>query len=103
MIIVSTLRYLARASRLRRSAADPRGRLLRGQDPLEDFDVDAQPAIRQQAGALASGGFLTEPATSCCSARLAPERLPSRPHSGSPLPGTDIACCSPPPATGSPA
>src|SRR6201991_3194560 len=27
---------------------------------LEDFDFDAQPAIRQQIGALASGGFLTE-------------------------------------------
>ena len=27
---------------------------------LEDFDFDAQPAIRQQVGALASGGFLTE-------------------------------------------
>ena len=26
---------------------------------LEDFDFDAQPAIRQQIGALASGGFLT--------------------------------------------
>jgi DNA replication protein DnaC len=27
---------------------------------LEDFDFDAQPAVRQQVGALASGGFLTE-------------------------------------------
>jgi len=27
---------------------------------LEDFDFDAQPAIRQQLAALASGGFLTE-------------------------------------------
>jgi DNA replication protein DnaC len=27
---------------------------------LEDFDFDAQPAARQQVGALASGGFLTE-------------------------------------------
>jgi DNA replication protein DnaC len=27
---------------------------------LEDFDFDAQPAIRQQTGALASGGFLSE-------------------------------------------
>jgi DNA replication protein DnaC len=27
---------------------------------LEDFDFDAQPAIRNQIGALASGGFLTE-------------------------------------------
>ena len=27
---------------------------------LEDFDWDAQPTIRQQVGALASGGFLTE-------------------------------------------
>jgi DNA replication protein DnaC len=27
---------------------------------LEDFDFDAQPAVRQQAAALASGGFLTE-------------------------------------------
>jgi DNA replication protein DnaC len=27
---------------------------------LEDFDWDAQPAIRQQVAALASGGFLTE-------------------------------------------
>jgi len=27
---------------------------------LEDFDWDAQPAIRQQVGSLASGGFLTE-------------------------------------------
>ncbi|MEO5661751.1 MAG: ATP-binding protein [Nocardioides sp.] len=27
---------------------------------LEDFDFDAQPTVRQQVGALASGGFLTE-------------------------------------------
>jgi DNA replication protein DnaC len=27
---------------------------------IEDFDWDAQPAIRQQVGSLASGGFLTE-------------------------------------------
>ncbi|GAA2250968.1 IS21-like element helper ATPase IstB [Herbiconiux moechotypicola] len=27
---------------------------------LEDFDWDAQPAVRQQLGSLASGGFLTE-------------------------------------------
>jgi len=27
---------------------------------LEDFDFDAQPAVRAQVGALASGGFLTE-------------------------------------------
>src|SRR5271168_3937136 len=27
---------------------------------LEDFDWDAQPAVRQQIGALASGGFLSE-------------------------------------------
>jgi DNA replication protein DnaC len=27
---------------------------------LEDFDFDAQPAVRAQAGALASGGFLSE-------------------------------------------
>ena len=27
---------------------------------IEDFDWDVQPAIRQQVGALASGGFLTE-------------------------------------------
>jgi hypothetical protein len=27
---------------------------------MEDFDWDAQPAIRQQIGALASGGFRTE-------------------------------------------
>jgi DNA replication protein DnaC len=27
---------------------------------LEEFDWDAQPAVRQQVAALASGGFLTE-------------------------------------------
>ena len=27
---------------------------------LEDFDLDAQPAVRQQIAALASGAFLTE-------------------------------------------
>src|SRR3954453_16099640 len=27
---------------------------------IEGFDWDAQPAVRQQIGALASGGFLTE-------------------------------------------
>ena len=27
---------------------------------IEDFDWDAQPAVRQQVGSLASGGFLTE-------------------------------------------
>jgi len=31
-----------------------------GRKTLEDFDFDAQPAIRQQAAALASGAFLTE-------------------------------------------
>jgi DNA replication protein DnaC len=31
-----------------------------GRKTLEDFDWDAQPAIRQQIAALASGGFLTE-------------------------------------------
>ena len=31
-----------------------------GRKTLEDFDRDAQPAIRQQVAALASGGFLTE-------------------------------------------
>ena len=41
---------------------------------IEEFDWDAQPAVRQQVAALASGGFLTEPATWCCSARPAPAR-----------------------------
>ncbi len=45
--------------RLRRPAADPRRRLPRPQD-LEDFDFDAQPAVRQQIAALASGAFLAE-------------------------------------------
>src|SRR4051812_33692638 len=27
---------------------------------IEEFDFDAQPAVRQQIGALASGGFLSE-------------------------------------------
>ena len=27
---------------------------------FEDFDFDAQPAVRQQIAALASGGFLSE-------------------------------------------
>jgi len=53
---------------------------------LEEFDWDAQPAVRQQVAALASGGFLTEAATSCCSARPAPARptvrLPVGAHLG---------------------
>ena len=32
----------------------------RGHKEFKDFDFDAQPAIRPQIGALASGGFLTE-------------------------------------------
>ena len=31
-----------------------------GRKTIEEFDWDAQPAVRQQAAALASGGFLTE-------------------------------------------
>ena len=41
---------------------------------LEEFDFDAQPTARQQIAALASGGFLTEAATSSCSARPGPAR-----------------------------
>ena len=50
---------------------------------IEEFDWDAQPAVRQQIAALASGGFLTE------AQRRAPRSA--------------AGPCSPPPPTGSPA
>ena len=71
---------------------------------LEDFDFDAQPAIRQQIAALASGAFLTEarnvvllgpPGTG--KTHLATALGGRRRH------GTVTGCCSPPPPTGSPA
>lgn len=49
---------------------------------LDDFDWDHQPAVRQQVAALASGAFLTEPATSCSSARPGPAKPTSPPRSG---------------------
>ena len=69
---------------------------------IEEFDWDAQPAVRQQIAALASGGFLTEAATSSCSARPAPAK-PTWPQAwASPPPTTATGCCSRPPPSGSP-
>jgi DNA replication protein DnaC len=44
------------------SGAEPRIRAagFPARKTVEDFDWDAQPAVRQQVAALASGGFLTE-------------------------------------------
>jgi len=59
--------YLAAVLEREISARNASGAQLRiraagfpGVKTLEDFDFDAQPAARQQLGALASGGFLTE-------------------------------------------
>jgi DNA replication protein DnaC len=59
--------YLAAVLEREVSARNASGAQLRiraagfaGVKTLEDFDFEHQPAIRQQAGALASGGFLTE-------------------------------------------
>jgi DNA replication protein DnaC len=59
--------YLAAVLEREVSARNASGAQLRiraagfpGVKTLEDFDFDAQPAARQQLGALASGGFLTE-------------------------------------------
>ncbi len=59
--------YLAAVLEREVSARNASGARLRiraagfpGVKTLEDFDFDAQPAVRQQVGALASGGFLTE-------------------------------------------
>src|SRR5690242_2545248 len=59
--------YLAAVLEREVSARNASGAQLRiraagfpGRKTLEDFDFDAQPAIRQQIAALASGAFLTE-------------------------------------------
>ena len=59
--------YLAAVLEREVSARNASGAQLRiraagfgGVKTLEDFDFDVQPAARQQLGALASGGFLTE-------------------------------------------
>lgn len=59
--------YLAAVLEREVSARNASGAQLRiraagfpGRKTIEDFDFDAQPAIRQQAAALASGAFLTE-------------------------------------------
>src|SRR5829696_5687448 len=58
---------------------------------IEEFDWDAQPAVRQQVAALASGGFLTEARNVV---------LLGPPGTGKTHPAT--GSCSPPPPTGSP-
>lgn len=79
---------------------------------LEDFDFDAQPTIRQQVGALASGGFLTEarnvvllgpPGTGKTHYADVGIRPTWPPPWESPRPDTDTASCSRPRPTGSPA
>ena len=59
--------YLAAVLEREVSARNASGARLRiraagfpGVKTLEDFDFDAQPAVRQQVAALASGGFLVE-------------------------------------------
>ena len=70
---------------------------------LEDFDWDAQPAIRQQVASLASAAFLTEARNIVLLGPPEQERPTSPPDSGSSPPGTGTACCSRPRPTGSPA
>ena len=69
---------------------------------LEDFDFDAQPAVRQQVASLASGASWPRPATSSCSGRPAPARPTWPPAWASPPRTTATGSCSPPPPNGSP-
>ena len=71
---------------------------------LEDFDFDAQPAIRAKVASLASGAFLTEAGNIVL---LGPPGT-GKTHCETPAwesspPTTDTGCSSPPPPTGSPA
>lgn len=70
---------------------------------LEDFDFDAQPAIRNQVASLIFGGFLTEARNVVLLALPAPARPTWRSRSArASLPATATGSCSPPPPTGSP-
>ncbi len=88
----------ASGAELRIKAAGSRAR-----KTLENFDWDAQPAVRQQIAALASGGLLLEGQNAFYSALPGPGKHISRPRSGSSPPDTGTASSSRPRPTGSPA
>ena len=69
---------------------------------LEDFDFDAQPAIRNQVGALASGAFLTEARNVVLLGPPGTGKTHLAVALGVTAAGTAIACCSRPRPTGSP-
>jgi len=68
---------------------------------LEDFDWDAQPAVRQQVAALASGAFLTEARNVVLLGPPGTGKTVWPPRSALPPHVMDTACCSRPRPTGS--
>lgn len=70
---------------------------------LEDFDWDAQPAVRQQIAQLASGGFLTEARNVVLLGPPGTGKTHWRFRWGSSRPGRGSGCCSRRQPTGSPA
>ena len=69
---------------------------------LEDFDFDAQPAIRAQVGPLASGGFLTEARNIVLLGPPGTGKTHLATGLGVIAAPTASGSCSPPPSTGSP-
>ncbi len=69
---------------------------------LEEFDWDAQPAVRQQIAALASGGFLTEARNVVLLGPPGTGKTHLATAWASPPPTTGIGCCSRPRPNGSP-
>ena len=71
-------------------------------ETLEDFDFDAQPAIRNQIAALASGAFLTEARNIVLLGPPGTGKTHWPPAWRSSRPVTDTGCRSRPQPTGSP-
>src|SRR3954451_14724850 len=69
---------------------------------LEEFDWDAQPAVRQQIAALASGGFLTEARNVVLLGPPGTGKTHLAPAWASPPPSTATGSCSRPRPNGSP-
>jgi DNA replication protein DnaC len=70
---------------------------------IEEFDWDAQPSVRQQVAALASGGFLTEARNVVLLGPPGTGNTHLATGLGLTPPTTATASGSPPPPTGSPA
>src|SRR3954469_19722648 len=70
---------------------------------IEEFDWDAQPAVRQQIAALASGGFLTEARNVVLLGPPGTGKTPLATGWASPPRTTATGSCSRPRANGSPA